>query len=409
MTRTHLSGVVVLLLALGMPAAAAPGAGAAPSSIELQRARAQGLKTKGWRQAYTKRFDLSGLPEYKPTRRLTGVIRQWGSNYLADSPLESSLEAEFRKYQPEIRFENNLSSTFIAMAGLYTKRADLAPMGRRPTWDELQSYQRVFGTLPAEIVMATGSYDVSGWSFALVPMVNAKNPLATLTLAQLDGIFGAQRQGGWRGNSWDERAARGSGRNLRTWGQLGLTGAWANKPIHVYGYNLNYHFPRDFAEKVMGGGDKWNEALVEFGNKLRTDAAGGDFGRLWSAGDQLTDAVAADPYAITYTGMLYGRKPGVKTVPLAGNPSGPFVMPTLESVQDRSYPLAREVYIYANRPAGGRIDPLFAEYLRFVVSRQGQEAVMKDGKYLPLTPALARAQLREIEAIGAASTADSGG
>jgi len=378
------------------------------NSLDLQKARSAGLKTKGWRQAYTKRFDLSGLPDYKPTQHVAGVIRQWGSNYLADSPLEGYLESEFHKYQPDVRFENNLSSTFIAMAGLYTHQADLAPMGRRPTWDELQSYQRVFGTLPVEIVMATGSFDVSGWTFALVPLVNARNPLKKLTLAQLDGIFGAERQGGWKANSWDETAARGADQNIRTWGQLGLTGAWANKPIHVYAYNLNYHFPRDFADTVMGGGYKWNEHLVEFSNKVRTDGDDRGPGKLWSAGDQLTDAVAKDPYSITYTGILYARKLGVKTVPLARTKAGPFVMPTLDSIQDRSYPLTREVYIYANRAPGQRIDPVFAEYLRFVVSRQGQEAVMRDGKYLPLTPALAREQLKKIDAIGSASTAGEG-
>uniref|UniRef100_UPI0035C9CD6C PstS family phosphate ABC transporter substrate-binding protein n=1 Tax=uncultured Sphingomonas sp. TaxID=158754 RepID=UPI0035C9CD6C len=394
----------ILALLLTAPALAQDGS---QNSLDLQKARADGLKTKGYRQAYTKGFDLSSLPGYRPSRQLTGTIRQWGSNYLADSPLEGYLEAEFRKYQPGVRFENNLSSTFIAMAGLYTHRADLAPMGRRPTWDELQAYQRVFGTLPVEITMATGSYDVAGWTFALVPFVNASNPLKTLTLAQLDGIFGAQRDGGWDRNSWNASAKRGPERNIRTWGQLGLKGDWADKPIHVYAYNLNYHFPRDFAEKVMGGGFKWNKGLIEYSNAVR--AKPGDFGKLWSAGDQLTDAVANDPYAITYTGALYGRKPGVKTLPLGKTAAGPFVAASLESVQDRSYPLVRDVYYYANRKPGEKLDPLIAEYLRFVVSRQGQAAIMRDGKYLPMTAALAAQQRAEIAAVGTASTGSDGG
>jgi len=130
------------------------------NSIDLQKARADALKTKGYRVAYTHKFDLSGLPDYVPTAPMRGTIRQWGSNYLADSPLQGYFEEAFRKHHPQVRFENNLSSTFIAMAGLYTKQADLAPMGRRPTWDELQAYQRVMGTAPVEIVMATGSFDV---------------------------------------------------------------------------------------------------------------------------------------------------------------------------------------------------------------------------------------------------------
>jgi phosphate transport system substrate-binding protein len=336
---------------------------------------------------------------------MTGVIRQWGSNYLADSSLEQRFEDGFRKFHPGVRFENNLSSTFVAMAGLYTGKADLAPMGRRPTWDDLQAYQRVFGTLPVEIVMATGSFDVSGWTFALVPFVHKDNHLSRLTIEQLDGIFGAQRDGGWNGNSWDEGAARGPEKNIRTWGQMGLIGEWADKPIHVLAYTLNFHFPRDFAEKVFKGGYKWNETLREYSNKVKT-GGGGDFGRLWSAGDQMMDDLGNDKYAITYTSMLYAAKPNVKTVPLAATSAGPFVMPTLDSVRDRTYPLAREVYFYTNRKVGGKVDPLVAEYLRFVVSREGQAAVMADGKYLPMTPAMARAQLAELDKTGSASTGE---
>lgn len=371
------------------------------NSIDLQNARAAALKTKGLKPAYTKHFDLSALPEYKPTAKLSGTIRQWGSNYLRDSPLEAYFEEAFRKYHPDVRFENRLDSTFIAMAGLYTKQADLAPMGRRPTWDELQSYQRIFGTAPVEIVMATGSYDVSGWTFALVPFVHKDNPLAKLTIEQLDGIFGAQRDGGWHGNNWDPTAARGPDKNIRTWGQLGLTGEWADKKINVHAYNLNFHFPRDFAEKVFKGGYKWNETLTEYSNKTR-DTGNADFGKLWVAGDQMMDVLGNDRYGITYTSMLYRDKPGVKTVRLAETAAGPYVFPSLETVQDRSYPLSREVYFYTNRAVGAKLDPLVAEYLRFVVSREGQQLVMKDGKYLPLTADVARAQLRELDATGSA-------
>ena len=388
---------------LAVPISAASAQDVPVASIELQQARADALRTKGQRRAYTKAFDLSALPEYKPSKPMRGVIRQWGSNYLADSPLEGYLEAAFRKYHPDVQFENNLSSTFIAMAGLYTKQADLAPMGRRPTWDELQAYQRIFGTAPVEIVMATGSFDVSGWTSALVPFVHKDNPLAKLTIEQLDGIFGAERDGGWHGNNWDPSAARGPEKNLRTWGQLGLTGEWADKPINVYAYNLNFHFPRDFAEKVFKGGYKWNEKIKEYSNALRE--GGGDFGKLWGAGEQMMEALSADRYGITYTLMTYRDQPGVKTVPLAETAAGPYVLPTLETVQNRSYPLSREVYYYTNRPVGGKVDPLIAEYLRFVVSREGQELVQKDGKYLPLTAELASEQLRKLDESGKAERA----
>jgi phosphate transport system substrate-binding protein len=397
-SRTQLG----LVIAASLLAAANAYAAERVNSIDLQNARQEALKTKGQRQAYTKTFDLTGLPEYKPSKPMSGTIRQWGSNYLKDSPLQGYFEEAFKRYHPNVKFENRLESTFIGMAGLYTKQADLAPMGRRPTWDELQAYQRVFGTAPVEIVMATGSYDVSGWTFALVPFVHKDNPIRKLTIDQLDGIFGAQRDGGWHGNNWDPTAARGPEKNIRTWGQLGLTGEWADKPIRVHAYNLNFHFPRDFAEKVFKGGYKWNETLIEYSNKTREDSTT-DFGKLWVAGDQMMDVLGEDKYGITYTSMLYRDKPNVKTVPLAQTDKGPYVFPSLETVQDRSYPLTREVYFYTNRAVGGKVDPLVAEYLRFVVSREGQSLVMKDGKYLPMTAEVAKAQLRELDRVGTAT------
>jgi len=403
-----------LLLAAGEPRAqsqnapsGASSAGQSVDPLELQKARAEGLKQRAGKVYYTRKFDLSALPEYKPGQAMSGTIRQWGSNYLADSMLEKYLEDGFHKYHPNVKFENNLGSTFIGIAGLYAKRAELAPMGRRATWDELQGYQRVFNTLPVEIAMATGSYDVAGWTFALVVFVNKDNPISQLSFEQLDGIFGAERDGGWNGNEWDPTAARGADRNIRTWGQLGLKGEWADKPIHVYAYNLNYHFPRDFAEKVMKGSYKWNEQMKEYSNKTRAASRSGegkDFATLLGAGEQMTAEVAKDRYGITYTGILY-RNPGVKTVALASASGGPFVAPTLETVQDRSYPLTREVYYYTNRAVGKTIDPLVREYLRFVLSREGQEAVQRDGKYLPLTAGIVREQLRKLDEVGKASKA----
>jgi phosphate transport system substrate-binding protein len=366
--------------------------------LELQQARARGILQKARTVHYAPRFDLRGLPSYKPSGKMSGTIRQWGSNYIADSMLGKYLEDGFRAYHPGVRFEDNLKSTFIAMAGLYTGRADLAPMGRKPTWDELQAYQRVFGTAPLEIAMATGSYDVAGWTFALSAFVNKDNPISKLTLAQLDGIFGAERDGGWVDNKWDPSAARGPEKNIRTWGQLGLTGEWADKPIHVYGYNLNYHFPRDFAENVMGGGYKWNEQLKEFSNQALPDGSA-----LISAGKLLVGAVANDRYGITYTGMLY-RTAAVKPLALAAREGAPYVAATLDTVQDRSYPLSRQVYYYLNRAAGKQADPLQREFLRYVLSREGQEAVQRDGKYLPLTAEVVREQLKKLDEPGKKQT-----
>jgi len=370
--------------------------------LEMQRARAAWLAARSNKVHYAPQFDLSALPAYQPQQKLSGAIRHWGSNYLADSTLAQCLEDGFRKFQPDVTFEDNLKSTFIGMASLYMDRADIAAMGRKATWEETQAFQRVLESQPVEIAMATGSLDIPGWTWALAPVLHKDNPLAKLTLRQLDGIFGAQRDGGWKGNEWDPKEARGPEKNIRTWGQLGLTGEWANKPIHVYGYNLNYHFPRDFAEKVMGGGYKWNEAMHEFSN-----AAAPDGKTLISAGDLLVKAVSEDKYGITYTSIKY-LNARTKTVPLARTDSGPFLMPTLQTVQNRAYPLTREVYYYTYQRPGQAMNPRVKEYLRFVLSREGQQCVQADGKYLPMTAAFAAEQRAKLEAGGKAAKADGG-
>jgi phosphate transport system substrate-binding protein len=381
--------ILIALTAIALAAASICAQSGNPE--EVQKARARGIKSRSNKVYYTKKWDLSDLPEYKPEQHVTGTIRQWGSNYIADSPLGAWWEEGFRKYHPEIKFEDNLQSTFIGMAGLYAKQADLAPLGRRASWEESMAYQRVFGHAPLEITMATGSYDVSGWSFALGIFVNRNNPISKLTLKQLDGIFGTARAGGWQGTEWHPETARTAKENIRTWGQLGLTGEWADKPIHVYGYNLNFHFPRDFAEKVFGGGYMWNENLREYANLAKPDGSA-----LVSAGEQFMAELNKDPYGIAYTCILY-QTPQTKSVALAANEAGSYVELNIDNVRNRTYPLTREVYYYLNRENGKPVDPKLKEFMRYILSREGQDAIMRDGKYLPLTAAVVREQLRKLE------------
>ena len=170
----------------------------------LSKARATGNKKRAERKFYERQFDLSGLPEYKPQQIVSGTIRQWGNNYIKDSPLVDVWESGFRKYHLDVRFKDNLSSSAVAFPGLIAGVADLAPMGRQALWDELKGFEREGAEGGAEgssnvdiveIIMATGSFDVRGWTFALGVFVNKDNPIAKLTLEQLDGIFGAERDG----------------------------------------------------------------------------------------------------------------------------------------------------------------------------------------------------------------------
>lgn len=299
------------LMALSLPlhAQQAP-AGATRNADALSKARAIGTDARKVKKFYEPQFDLSALPAYKPQQQVSGVIRQWGNNYIQDSGLVQAWEAGFRKYHPNVKFDDNLVSSSVAFPGLIAGVADLAPLGRQVLWDELKGFERegatagkagVSGEDVVEIVMATGSYNVRGWTFALGIFVNKANPLSQLTMDQLDGILGAQRDGGWDGLTWRTDWARGADKNIRTWGQLGLSGEWADKPIHVYGYNMKYHFNDEIDKKVLRGSSKWNETMRAFSNAagLKKD------GSLTAGGELIMDALSKDKYGIAYTGIPF--------------------------------------------------------------------------------------------------------
>jgi phosphate transport system substrate-binding protein len=359
------------------------------NGLDVQKARTAHVSGRAKKVYYTHPWDLSGLPDYKPQQVVSGTIREWGSNYFADSNLNDYWETEFHKSQPDVKFDVHMRTALEAAPALATGVADLAAC-RLFTFSEEELYERAFDHEPLRILIATGSYDVPGWSPALAVVTNKDNPISQLTVQQLDGIFGAARSGGYQGTTWHTEAARTAAQNIRTWGQLGLTGKWKNAPIHVYGLNLEYGMARDFQQMVFQGGDKWSESLQEYANYAGPD------GTLKIAAEQLTVDLSKDPYGIGYSGVMF-LTPQTKTIALAEKPGAPSVPLTIETVQDRTYPLLLEVYFYLDRTPGKPVDPKLKEFLRFVLSKQGQEAIVKDGKYLPLTKAAVEEQLKKLE------------
>ncbi len=360
----------------------------------LQAARAKSVLRKGHEVHYPPdRFDLSDLPHYKPDVQVSGTIRQWGSNYLTDSPLASYLETAFQKFQPNVKFSDNLRTSEHAISSLIFGVADVGIMGRQIMWDERLAFQREFDYQPTGIIGMTGSYDVSGWNPPIGFYVNAKNPLAHLSMSQIDGIFGDFRTGAYDGLIWNENAARSADKNIRTWGQLGLTGEWANKPIHVLGYNLEFHFTEEIETRAFGGvTSKFNGGLIEYSNAANPD------GTLKIAGQTMIEDVAKDPYAIAYVagGELW-KTPTVKTLAIGYKDSGPFEGLTMDTVRNRTYPFYADVFFWINRDPKKPVDPKLREYLRFILSREGQEQIVRDGKYLPLTKAVIEQERKKLD------------
>jgi phosphate transport system substrate-binding protein len=360
----------------------------ARKSLQAQDERAEVIYERGKSPHYTQKFDLSGLPHYKPDKQLTGWIRIHGSNYLADGMLGEYWEKAFAKYQRGIKISWYLPTSAAAFAALYYNQADLV-MGHKPGFYDLLAFQRIMGHDPVEFTAVTGSYDVAGWENATVILVNKNSPLKGITLKQIDGVFGAARDGGWAGTNFRPDWARGPESNIRTWGQLGLTGSAAAKPINVYGFNLRYNTATDFSDKYLHASDKWNENIHGFAHIVKPD------GHRYIEADQITDALAADPYGIGYN-RFRGERPGVRRIPVAAKDGGPYVEPTIENVQNRTYPLFNEAYFYTDVKPGTKMNPMVREFVKFVLSQEGQEEVQRDGKYLPLTADVVREQLKKL-------------
>lgn len=324
------------------------------------------------------------LPEYQPALPVTGVLRACGNPQMG--ALLRRWQAGFKRFHPGVLFADDLKSSASGLYGLDRRTADLALLGRPIfPYERYGVYERSW-VYPAEIEVATGSADTLHKSPALAVLVPAGNPLARLSVRDLDRIFGAERQGGWNGLTWDTTVARPAQQDIRTWGQLGLTGEWAARPIHVYGpAGLGAGAITYFQARVFGGAETWNEDLREYADRAR----------------MLAD-LAHDPLGIAYAPIAYAG-PGVKALPIGETPAGPFVPLRRETVADRTYPLHRPVYIYYTRdnpnseltPTLG--DPRVQEFLRYIVSRQGQEDVVAEGSYLPLSAPVARAQRAKLD------------
>lgn len=324
------------------------------------------------------------LPIYEPRMKVTGVLRSCGSPQFA--ALLQRWQEGFKRLHPDVQFANDLKSTASAIYGLDMRTADLAWMGRGIfPYERYGVYERSW-VYPAEIEVATGSATTLGKSPAYAIFVHRDNPLAHLSVRELDRVFGAQRSGGWNALTWDTSVARPASENIRRWGQLGLPGEWAARDIHVYGQpGLGAGAITYFQSRVFGGGEMWNEGLREYANPEQMIA---DLGR--------------DPAGIAYAPATFAA-PAVKMIAVGESPAGPFWTLSRETVAARTYPLHRPVYVYFTRDGRDSQltaqlgDPRVKEFLRYVLSRQGQAAVADEGGYLPLPAAVVREQLLKLE------------
>ncbi|MFI4873739.1 MAG: PstS family phosphate ABC transporter substrate-binding protein [Blastopirellula sp. JB062] len=290
------------------------------------------------------------LPSYKPVQGVNGNISSIGSDTMNNL---MTLWAEgFQKFYPGVTIEIEGKGSSTAPAALVKGTATFGPMSRPMKKDEIDAFEKAYGYKPTQLGT---SIDM------LAVFVHKDNPIQGLSIDQLDAIFSSTRKGGAKAD-------------ITSWGQLGLEGAWANRAISLYGRNSASGTYGYFKENALFKGDYKTSVKEQPGSSA------------------VVQGVANDQAGIGYSGIGY-KTAAVRVVPLAKSGGKDYVEPSIESVS--SYPLSRFLYLSVNHKPGSQLDPLRLEFIKYIFSKEGQEAVVKDG-YLPLNAKVAQRQLDMI-------------
>ena len=302
------------------------------------------------------------LPAYEPGEAVSGTLVSRGSDTMR-TVMDYWVEG-FKQYHPGFKAEIESKGSGSAPTALMEGTADIGVMSRPMKASEVQEFEEKFGYRPLEL---RSSRDL------LAVFVHKDNPVERLTLPQLDAIFSANRELGL-----EEPIAR--------WGQVGVTGPLAERPISLYGRNSTSGTYGYFKDVALGGGDYSDQVKEQSG----------------TSGE--VQAVADDPTGIAYGG-IGSTMAGVRALPLATEDGGDYFEPTLENADTGDYPLARFLLIYMNKPPEGDLTPLQREFLRYVFSREGQQRVV-DAGYFPLaeTEAAEQRVAAGVEAVASASS-----
>jgi phosphate transport system substrate-binding protein len=295
----------------------------------------------------------AAIGKYEAGAPASGTIKSIGSDTMNN---EMTLWAEgFRKFYPNVKVEVEGKGSSTAPPALEAGTAHFGPMSRPMKGEEIDKFEKKYGYKPTEV---RTSVDV------LAVYVHKDNPIASLSLVKVDAIFSKTRKGGFDAD-------------IKTWGDLGLTGEWADKPISLYGRNSASGTYGFFKENALFKGDYKDSVKEQPGSSA------------------VVQAIASDKYGIGYSGIGY-KTADVRAVPLSKDAYAEIFEANMENAYSGKYPLSRFLLLYVNKEPGKALDPLRGEFLSYVLSQQGQEAVVKDG-YLPLP---AKVLVKEREKLG---------
>lgn len=340
--------------------------------------------------------DLSDLPAYVPEVKITGAVRIVGSEL---KNAVDQLAEGFRHFHPDARVSTNfMTSSEGGLAGLYCGISDVAPMGDDAKITDQMPFFNTFGYMPTELSVATGGYEKRGSLFAWAIVVSKDNPLDEISMDQLERTFGSERTGGWElvnGNwMYSAKYARTAATNIRTWDQLGLTGDFVGKEISTFGYCAP-GFEIAIQRQWFHWSDKWNGNFMQY-VEAKQGSPGPDGEAV--ASDRPLEKLSHDRFAIGIAALMHVKDyPNLKVLKIIPRAGGAAVAFTPDNVANRSYPLIRDAYFYVNKAPGRPLDPRAREFMRFVLSREGQEIIAKVGYYYPLKADYLKAQLKKLD------------
>lgn len=289
------------------------------------------------------------LPSYKATSGVSGNVKSVGSDTLNNL---MTLWAEgFRRSYPDVKIEIEGKGSSTAPPALIAGTSNFGPMSRAMKSKEMDAFEKKFGYKPGRIRVAVD---------ALAVFTNMDNPLKCLSLPQVDAIFSKTRKGGMKSD-------------VSTWGHVGLKGAWASKPISVYGRNSASGTYGYFKKVALYKGDFKDSVKEQPGSSA------------------VVQGVASDKFALGYSGIGY-KTADVIALPIAKKTGAKCYGPEAKNAYSGDYPIARFLYIYVNKNPNRALDPLRAQFVKYIFSKEGQRAVIKAG-FFPVNSVIAKQDL----------------
>jgi phosphate transport system substrate-binding protein len=296
----------------------------------------------------------ASVPAYQPVAGIAGTIKSAGSDTMVN--LMTVWTEGFRKMHPGVQPSIEGKGSGTAMPALIEGTVDFGPMSREVNADEVAAFEKKYGYKPTQLRTAVDMVGV---------FVHKDNPIEGLSLQQLDAMFSETRKRGYK-------------TDIRTWGDLGLTGEWANKPISLYGRNAASGTYTYFKEHVLKKGDYKSSVKDQPGSSA------------------VIGGIASDKYGIGYSGIGY-KTADVKAVPLSDK-SAEFVDAEVQHAYTGKYPLSRFLLLSVNYKPSSELDPLKREFVKYVFSQQGQQDVVKEG-FFPVPP---KVRAKALESVGIA-------